>query len=92
MGNSPVTGRHDPSAPVVRWGFEVLEDAQTRDDVEIEVLALDGLARCHAVANDHDAARDLFDAADQLLPSAQHLINDADRIDAHHARALTAIR
>ena len=53
-------------------------------------MALDALAR--SAANDHDlaAARDLLDAADDLMPSARHLLGSADRLDADHARTLIA--
>jgi hypothetical protein len=54
------------------------------------VLALDALARARAEAHDTSAASDLLDTADDLMPSATHLITDADRIDAHHARSLVA--
>jgi predicted ATPase/DNA-binding SARP family transcriptional activator len=66
----------------------VLEDAQRRRDPEIEVLALDALARAHADARDDSAARTLLDRADQLMSAAQHLIGEADRLDAVHARQL----
>jgi hypothetical protein len=66
----------------------VLDDAQQRHDPEIEVLALDALARTRAVAHDLDAAQIYLDGADQLMPSAQHLIGDVDRIDAIRARSL----
>ena len=41
--------------------------------------------------NDHFAeARRLLDAADDLMPSARHLLGSADRLDADHARTLIA--
>ena len=51
---------------------------------------MDALAR-HA-ANDHHLAeaRGLLDAADDLMPSARHLLGSADRLDADHARTLIA--
>jgi predicted ATPase/DNA-binding SARP family transcriptional activator len=66
----------------------VLDDAQRRHDPEIAVMALDALARTAAQARDTSAARTLLDRADELLPSAQHLIDEADRFDAVRAREL----
>ncbi len=66
----------------------VLRDAESRDDPEIEVLALDALARTSAQGHDVGAARALLDRADQLMPSAKHLIGEADRFDAIRARRL----
>jgi tetratricopeptide (TPR) repeat protein len=66
----------------------LLHDAERRHDPEIEVLALDALARTSAEGHDLDAARTFLDRADQLMPSAQHLIGDADRFDAIRARRL----
>jgi hypothetical protein len=66
----------------------VLADARQRHDPEIEVLALDALARARAVGDHITAAQELLERADRLMPSARHLISDADRIDATRARAL----
>jgi tetratricopeptide (TPR) repeat protein len=66
----------------------VLADARQRHDPEIEVLALDALARASAVGDHLTAAQELLERADRLMPSARHLISDADRIDATRARAL----
>jgi tetratricopeptide (TPR) repeat protein len=66
----------------------VLHDAERRHDPEIEVLALDALARTAAQGHDLGAARILLGRADQLMPSAQHLIGEADRFDAIRARRL----
>jgi predicted ATPase len=68
----------------------ILEDARRRQDHEIEVLALDALARDCAESRDSSAARGLLETADELMPSVGHLISDADRIDAQHARSLVA--
>lgn len=66
----------------------VLNDAELRHDPEIEVLALDALARTYAQNHDLSVAQTFLDRADQLMPSAQHLISEADRLDAIHARQL----
>lgn len=67
-----------------------MEDARKRQDREVEVLALDALARNCAAVGDISEARDLLKSADELMPPVSHLISDADRIDAHHARSLVA--
>lgn len=69
----------------------VLDEAERRGDPEIEVLTLDALARAHADAHDISEAQELLDRADQLMPSAQHLIGEADRLDAVHARQLLSL-
>jgi tetratricopeptide (TPR) repeat protein len=66
----------------------VLHDAERRHDPEIEVLALDALAWISARGHDVSAARTFLDRADERMPSAQHLIGDADRVDAIQARRL----
>ena len=68
----------------------VLEDARQRQDLEVELLALDALARTCAEARDNDTAHDLLESADALTPSVHHLVSDADRIDADHARSVLA--
>jgi hypothetical protein len=65
----------------------VLEAARHENNVEVEVLALDALARGHAQTGDLAEARRVLDAADQLMSDAQHLIDDTDRIDGNRARS-----
>jgi len=79
----------DPDAPA-RLRV-VLHDAEVRHDPEIEVLALDALARTAAKDHDPDAAQTLLGRADELMRSAQHLIGEADRFDAVRARELLAL-
>jgi hypothetical protein len=69
----------------------LLDDAERRHDHEIEVLALDALARAHARIADTSAARRFLDRADQSMESAQHLIGEADRLDAIQARRLLSV-
>ena len=66
----------------------VLQRAVGQHTPDIEIMAMDALAR-HA-ANDHHLAEasGLLDAADDLMPSARHLLGSADRLDADHARTL----
>ena len=76
----------DPTAePRLR---AVLQHAVGQHTPDIEIMAMDALAR-HA-ANEHHLAeaRCLLDAADDLMPSARHLLGSADRLDADHARTL----
>ena len=68
----------------------VLRRARGHHTPDIEIMAMDTLAR--NAANEHDlaAARHLLHAADDLMPSARHLLGSADRLDAAHARNLIA--
>lgn len=66
----------------------VLQQARQHGDREVELLALDALARTSATHGDGKAARSLLDAADALLPSVHHLMVEADRVDARAARLL----
>jgi predicted ATPase/DNA-binding SARP family transcriptional activator len=78
----------DPSAePRLR---AVLQQADGQHTPDIEIMAMDALARCAATDHDHAAACDLLDAADHLMPSARHLLGANDRPDAAHARTLIA--
>ena len=65
-----------------------LEHARGANDHEVEVLALDALARCHAAAGELDQARAFLARADDMIPAAAHLVFDSDRIDARGARGL----
>ena len=68
----------------------VLEHARDQHTPDIEIMALDALARSAANADNLTAARHLLDTADDLMPSARHLLGSADRLDADHARTLIA--
>ena len=70
----------------------VIEQARDQHTPDIEILALDALARNAATADDLTAARDLLDAADHLMPAARHLLCAADRLDGDHARTLIGAR
>ena len=58
--------------------------------VEVQVVALDALARLAAVAGDRPRAGGLLAEADALAPQVAHALDDADRHDAATARALLA--
>ena len=64
----------------------VLADARGAGDLEVEVLALDALARRSADSGDTAAAIARLDQADALMPAARLRVTDEDRIDAHAVR------
>jgi len=64
----------------------VLADAREAGDLEVEVLALDALARRSADSGDTAAAIARLDQADALMPAARLRVTDEDRIDAHAVR------
>jgi tetratricopeptide (TPR) repeat protein len=65
-----------------------LQRAREAQDHEAEVLTLDALARSHAAAGEFDRAAELLAQADEIMPSAAHLVFDADRLDCERARTL----
>ncbi|MBK5288406.1 MAG: transcriptional activator domain-containing protein, partial [Acidimicrobiia bacterium] len=66
----------------------VLAEAREVGDTEVQVLALDALARTRASDGDGDGAVALLAAADALMPAALHHVTDADRLDARETRRL----
>ncbi|MFZ0161356.1 MAG: BTAD domain-containing putative transcriptional regulator [Kineosporiaceae bacterium] len=68
----------------------VLDDARRAQDREVQVLALDGLARVAAEAGDLVAAQQLLDSADELIPGIRHAVDELDRLDAQRAQAVIA--
>jgi predicted ATPase/DNA-binding SARP family transcriptional activator len=68
----------------------VVEQAHDQHTPDIEIMALDALARSAANADRLTAARHLLDTADDLMPSARHLLGSADRLDAEYTRTLVA--
>ena len=66
----------------------VLDQARQVQDHEAEVLTLDALARSYTVAGELDRAVDYLARADEIMPSAAHLVFDADRLDGERARTL----
>ncbi len=66
----------------------VLDQARQVQDQEAEVLTLDALARSYTVAGELDRAVDYLARADEIMPSAAHLVFDSDRLDARRARTL----
>ena len=64
----------------------VLADARDAGDLEVEVLALDALARDAAHRGDHAQAGTLLAQADDLMARVRHVMDEADRVDAAVAR------
>jgi len=66
----------------------LLEDARRESDPETEVVVLDALARIAAERGDRATADAHLQAAERALSAIRHLVDEADRVDAHRARAL----
>ena len=60
---------------------QVLAAARRSGNLEIQVLALDALARWSAEHGRHDHARLALREADRLWPGVAHLVTEADRTD-----------
>jgi predicted ATPase/DNA-binding SARP family transcriptional activator len=60
---------------------EVLAVARVEENLEVCVLALDGLARAAATGGKHSLARQLVAEADALQPGVAHVVDDSDRLD-----------
>lgn len=68
----------------------VLEQAREEGNTEVEVFALDALARLAWEAHQPDAAQALLAASDQAAARVRHTLDDTDRVDAVHLRPATA--
>jgi hypothetical protein len=64
----------------------VLEEAGSAGDAEVQVLAMDALARLAADRGDVSAAQRLLRSADDLSSGIQHVVDDLHRPDADLAR------
>ncbi len=73
-------------APSLR---EILEEARASGNLEVQVFALDALARVSAESFDRDAARALLAESDGLAAQVAHVVDDRDRFDAVSARQLS---
>jgi hypothetical protein len=67
--------------------LSTLDDARAAGDAEVQVLALDALARVVAESGDQPAAAERLREADELFAGARHLLDQADRPDAQATRA-----
>lgn len=68
---------------------EVLAEARGSDNVEVQVYALDALARLAAEAGEVARAGDLLGEADRLVGQVAHVVDAGDRLDAEIVRGLT---
>ncbi len=68
----------------------LLDEAGAAGNREVEVYALDALARIAAERGDRARARELLDTADSLAPAVVHLVDDHDRLDRSRAEHLMA--
>jgi predicted ATPase len=66
----------------------ILDDARRNDDTNVEVFALDALARIAAEGGDTVTAHDLCQVADHRMECASHFITERDRVDARRVRQL----
>ncbi|HYI52901.1 MAG TPA: transcriptional activator domain-containing protein, partial [Microlunatus sp.] len=66
----------------------VLEEARVSNNVEVQVCALDALARLAAQAGDSGSARTLLSEADSLALQVAHVLDEDDRLDGSRARQL----
>ncbi|MDN5795351.1 MAG: AAA family ATPase [Intrasporangium sp.] len=69
--------------------LKVLEQARSDTNLEVQIHALDALARLAAQRADTDRAAALLADADELAPDIGHLVDRQDRIDAEFARRLS---
>ena len=74
--------------PDVELLASVLDVARSVQNVEVQVQALDALARASALDGDLPAAAALLGEADALAPMVAHLLDAVDRLDAAAAREL----
>jgi hypothetical protein len=69
---------------------EVLEEARDTENLEVQVYALDALARVSADSGDIASARVLLAESDDLAPDVAHVVDASDRLDAAFARELAS--
>ncbi len=70
----------------------VLAKAREGRNLEVELLTLDALALHAARTGRREAAAATLEAAERLVPAADHLVTDGDRVDARVARPLLTSR
>lgn len=67
----------------------VLDEARATSNVEVQVFALDALARLAAESDDFATSGELLAEADRLAAQVAHVVDEADRIDAARARGVS---
>ena len=65
----------------------MLAEARAADDLEVQVLALNALARLTIDDGDPAASRELLRAADDVQVAVGHFVDELERVDARTARA-----
>jgi predicted ATPase/DNA-binding SARP family transcriptional activator len=63
-----------------------LKEARATGNLEVQVHALDALARLAAVQGDIGSAWSLLSEADKLAPQVAHVLDEQDRLDGNEAR------
>jgi predicted ATPase/DNA-binding SARP family transcriptional activator len=63
-----------------------LQEARATENVEVQIHALDALARLAAARDDVGPARSLLAEADALAPQVGHILDEADRLDGNEVR------
>jgi predicted ATPase/DNA-binding SARP family transcriptional activator len=63
-----------------------LKEAHATGNIEVQVHALDALARLAATQGHLESARSLLNEADKLAPQIVHLLDESDRLDGNEAR------
>ena len=69
---------------------QVLDEARAARNLEVQVYALDALARMAAAAGDLESAHALLADADGLAARVTHVVDEEDRLDSASARELLA--
>ena len=78
----------DSSPDAVERLESVANTARHENDIEVELLALDALARAYAQSGDFPTARQFLERGTALMPRAQHLLDESDRLDRDKAQEL----
>ena len=63
----------------------VLDEARVTGNLEVQVFALDALARLAAESKDRETAGNLLAESDRLAAQVAHVVDKGDRIDAEAA-------
>jgi predicted ATPase/DNA-binding SARP family transcriptional activator len=66
----------------------VLDEARATDNLEVQLFALDALARMAAESGDRTTANELLSESDLLAAHVAHMVDETDRVDAAGARGV----
>ncbi|MGZ5403886.1 MAG: ATP-binding protein [Nocardioides sp.] len=67
----------------------VLDEARATNNSEVQVFALDALARVAAESGDHTTSGELLTESDLLAAHVTHVVDETDRVDAARARGVS---